>query len=101
MPADPNLQKERRLASDSDRLLETLGEVRKLEVEKRQEEISTPRFHELAEEITEKSNEVFRSAYREEADGDATETSDRSINDAETQLADRGRRDGGSAEGLR
>lgn len=72
-----------RLSRDSDELLADLTEVRELEEQKRQEPISTERFHELAEDITGKSHEIFRKAYREEEDGNETETSEQSIADVD------------------
>jgi hypothetical protein len=81
-------QKERRVSDDSDRLLRDLEEVRALERAKRQHDISTPTFHELAEKITDKAHEVFRAAYREEVDGNRVDTTDESID--EVAGADRG-----------
>jgi hypothetical protein len=56
---------------DSDELLARLGELRDLEFQKRGEVMSTQPFHDLADEITEKSREVFRVAAHEELTGEA------------------------------
>jgi len=53
---------ERDLRNDSDDLLAELNELRALEAQKRNREISSPEFHELADAIEEKSREIFRTA---------------------------------------
>jgi hypothetical protein len=70
---------QRDLARRSDRLLEAIDDLHRLESEKRREVISSPPFHRLAEAITKKSREIFHMAYRQESVGDATETTDESI----------------------
>lgn len=72
-----------RLSEDSERLLDSLDELRSLEREKRREPISTPRFHALAEEVTEVASDIFREAAREEADGNRPDRTDRSIDDSD------------------
>jgi hypothetical protein len=69
--ADPDQPRRERLRDDSDELMEAVTEIRELEREKRGEEMSTPRFHELAEDIADKSRQVFRLATDEQAQGDA------------------------------
>jgi hypothetical protein len=69
------------LAQRSDKMLDAIDDLRRLEAQKREETISTPPFHRLAEAVTEKSREVFRMAYRQESVGDATETTNESIKD--------------------
>ncbi len=73
------------LAGRSDKMLEAIDEIQQLERDKRAEIISTPPFHRLAEAITQKSHEIFQMAHRQEAVGDATETTDESIRDVEAQ----------------
>ena len=71
----------RDLGRRSDKMLEAIDDLHGLESQKRDEVISTPPFHRLAEEITRKSREIFHMAYRQESVGDATPTSDESIRD--------------------
>ena len=59
------------IADTSDDLLEQLTILKALEVEKRDDPMSSPRFHELATEITEVSREIFSLARHEERAGDA------------------------------
>ncbi len=62
-------------------MLAAIDDLHRLESKKREEIISTPPFHRLAEAITRKSREIFHMAYRQESVGDATATSDESIED--------------------
>ncbi|MFL5774904.1 MAG: hypothetical protein ACJ76W_01390 [Chloroflexota bacterium] len=78
---DKASQEQRRLGEDSERLLDSLDELRSLEQEKRRERISTDRFHQLAEEVTEVASDIFRDASREEIDGNRTDRSDRTIDE--------------------
>jgi hypothetical protein len=80
-----NADDERRHAvrHDSDELLDRLGELRDLEVEKRGKVFSTKPFHDLADEITEKSREVFRIAAHEELAGEAITLQGSTIDDEE------------------
>jgi hypothetical protein len=65
------MTEERRVLADlSSRLLEALRHMRDTERRKRQEPISSPRFHKLATEVERMSREVFRLARREERVGD-------------------------------
>jgi hypothetical protein len=61
---------EDRLDEDSERLLAAADELRKIEMEKRQAGLSSPKFHELAEVVEQKSRAVFRIATRQRQDGD-------------------------------
>jgi hypothetical protein len=54
----------------SDRLLNAIDDLKATERLKRQEPISTPRFLELAEQVTHKANEVSREATQQERQGD-------------------------------
>ena len=75
--------KKRALADHSNRLLEALRRMRDTEKRKRQEPISTPKFHKLADEVNRASNEVFRLAREEERLGDESPRGTDSIDDIE------------------
>jgi methyl-accepting chemotaxis protein len=73
---------------ESDRLLEKVADLRRLEQVKRTEQISSDEFHQLAKDITRKSHEIMYAAKEEEEVGDRTSSSDDSIDDvAEEQRA--------------
>ena len=44
-------------------MLEAIDDLRRLETRKRAEKISTPPFHRLAEDVTEKSRDSFAMGY--------------------------------------
>ena len=69
------------LTAVSDRLLDGLFELRRIEAKKRQQPISSPEFHALAEEVTKKSRELMSTASVQEAIGNETERSAESIED--------------------
>ena len=72
------------IADTSDELLEDLGRLKALEVEKREDVMSSGRFHELASEITDVSRKIFSLARHEEREGDAlSETQTVSIEEEE------------------
>jgi hypothetical protein len=73
---------DREVRKDSDALLRAVRELHELEREKRGEEMSSPEFHEMAREITDKSRDVFRIAADEERAGDELESpQDKTTND--------------------
>jgi hypothetical protein len=75
-------QNDQHLRRDSDALLEGIAEMRSMEREKRQHQISTPEFHELTDAITDKSREIFSIAADEQATGNRTEQQpDRTVED--------------------
>jgi hypothetical protein len=74
----------RAIARASNRLLRAVDELKALEVDRRQETISTPPFHRLADDVKSKSREIFRMASDQEALADRTPTQDRTI--VETDL---------------
>ena len=76
-------QDKRKLASRSNRLLDALRHVRDTENRKRHEPISTPKFHELADEVDRASREVFRLARDEERIGDEIPTGTDTIHDVD------------------
>jgi hypothetical protein len=79
--SDDQVARRERLWRDSDRLLAAAEEVRELESRKRDEVVSTPSFHKLADDIVTKSREVFHLATREADDDDDTDTSDVTLNE--------------------
>jgi hypothetical protein len=92
---DPARSEEKReLHEDSERLLKAVEELRALEREKRQQEISSKPFHDLAEQVEAKAREVFRLAGEETEDAAALarggvegpiDTTDAPGNDGATQ----------------
>src|SRR3954454_17025891 len=62
-------QRRDEVADTSDRLMERLTTLKATEAEKRQDAMSTPRFHELAEEVTQISRDIFSLALDEERVG--------------------------------
>jgi hypothetical protein len=105
--ADSNNQQRlrARLSNESKKLLETIDEMHELEEQKRQEDISTPRFHELADTIKAKARNVFQITTVQEHMGDAIETTDQTLNEADPegdhqeQVADAGRTSGADVAG--
>ena len=61
----------------SDALLEAVRKLHDLEREKRAQQLSTPEFHAMAREITERSREVFRLAALEERAGNEVDSQHR------------------------
>jgi Asp-tRNA(Asn)/Glu-tRNA(Gln) amidotransferase C subunit len=87
---------EEELADQSERILDAVEELRALETAKRQEQISTPPFHRLAEDETAKSREIFAIAREEQSTGERTPRMPRSIDDiADEQETERA--EGGAA----
>jgi hypothetical protein len=76
---DPDPAQEVRQTSDE--LLEAVRKLHDLEREKRAQQLSTPEFHAMAREITERSREVFRLAAVEERAGDEVDSQDRTTED--------------------
>jgi len=87
----------RRIAKTSEELMQDIEILRDLERQKRREPISTPRFHELAEDVTTKSREVMNTSLEEEALGDAAERGDETIDDLAGRPEIRGGRDASPA----
>jgi hypothetical protein len=76
-------EQRRALTSLSNRLLEALRRMRDTERRKREEPISSPKFHELATEVERTSQEVFRLARHEERVGDEAPRGDTTIEDTD------------------
>jgi hypothetical protein len=72
---------ERRVREDSDELLDAVDELKRLERSKRSRNISTPRFHDVADRVEDQARQVFHIAARETIDGDKAGTSDSSIDE--------------------
>jgi hypothetical protein len=68
--ADRDARLQDQLDEDSQRLLRSIDEIRRLEREKRKEPMSTPRFHELARQVEQESKAVFEHSIVERKAGD-------------------------------
>lgn len=79
--SDDQRARRERLSGESQRLLTAIDEIHDLESSKREEFISTPAFHALADQVLDKSREIFRTAGREADQDDDIETTDISLND--------------------
>ena len=75
----------RRLLAESDRLLAALEEIRAMEARKRSEHISNDEFNALAEQIHEKSREIFQITGEQEAIGQSIPPSNESIEDLDEE----------------
>jgi hypothetical protein len=78
-------KKKKKLAKSSDEFLSEVRELHELEDQKRKQPISTGRYHELAESVTEKSREIMYRARLQEDLGDDTDTGDASIQDIQRE----------------
>lgn len=75
---------EHELRDTSDDLMASLNELKDLEAQKREQDISTPRFHRLADVVEEQARKVFDIASTETAIGEKTgPTTDHSIDEVE------------------
>ena len=79
--AENQEHKIKQLRVDSDKLMDALDDLKLTEGRKRNEEISTPEFHDLADQVERKSKRLFHLAKGEELDGDAVATTDQTINE--------------------
>jgi hypothetical protein len=80
MAADKRKQE---LADKSNRMLDKMRHLRDTEQRKRQTSISTPAFHELADDVNATSREIFKIAREQETLGDAIPTGEETIDDAD------------------
>ena len=71
------------LARSSNEMLEMVSELKELERRKREEPISSPAFHELAEQVTDKTRDIMRSVIKQEDLGNQTPRGDSSIDDVD------------------
>lgn len=74
--------KQRELRDVSDQLIDELQGIKELETLKRHQEISTPAFHQLTDEVAERSQRVFQLAVEEDDVSDSfDEPQHRSVED--------------------
>ncbi len=73
----------REIARASNRLLQAVDELKALETDRREETISTPPFHRLADDVKAKSREIFRMADDQQVLAERTPTQDRSIDETD------------------
>ena len=81
----------RGLTDKSNQILKAVEELHTMEERKRTEQISSPPFHELAEDIREKSREIFRIATVQEELGDQADRNGESIEDLDEARTQRSR----------
>ena len=74
-------ERHRRVRDDSDELIRALEDLKQLEKTKREADISTPPFHELAEAVEAQARHVFEVAAEETVDGNRAPTTDVSTNE--------------------
>lgn len=67
------------LRIDSDALMDALDDMKRTEAKKRRQHVSTPEFHQLAQEVEDKSRRVYRLAKGENDTAEATETTNQTI----------------------
>jgi hypothetical protein len=83
-------EEKRALAGRSYKLLQALRHLKETEERKREVPISTPTFHELANDVNATSREIFRLAREQDEIGEQIPTGSDTIEDVD-------RRDGDSA----
>jgi hypothetical protein len=71
----------RQVRDDSDELIDALDEMKRMEKAKRDEDISTPPFHRLAEDVEDQARHVFSLAAAETVDGNHAPTTGVSTNE--------------------
>ncbi len=71
----------RELAGQSNKLLDALRHLKETEERKREVPISTPTFHELANDVNATSREIFRIARDQDELGESIPTGSDSIDD--------------------
>jgi hypothetical protein len=74
-------QRHQQVRDDSDTLLHALEDLKRMEKAKREKDISTPPFHELAEKVEDQARHVFQVAAEETIDGNRAPTTDVSTNE--------------------
>jgi hypothetical protein len=90
--ADGDTELRDELDEESKRLLRSVDEIRRLEKQKREEPMSTPRFHELANAVESASKAVFQTSRHQRVMGDElSEPQETTINDvAESKNGEHG-----------
>jgi hypothetical protein len=81
-------EQKRELAGQSNKLLDALRHLKETEERKREVPISTPAFHELANDVNATSREIFRIAREQDELGDAIPTGSDSIDDVDRDPGD-------------
>jgi len=74
-------ERHRKVRDDSDELLTALDRLKNMERAKRDTDISTPPFHDLAEEVEQQARHVFDVAAAETVHGEVAPTTDVSTNE--------------------
>jgi hypothetical protein len=74
-------EEKRELAGQSNKLLDALRHLKAVEERKREVPISTPSFHELANDVNATSREIFRIARTQDRLGDEAPTGSETIED--------------------
>jgi len=82
------MDEKRDLTNRSNKLLEALRHLRATEKQKRDEPISSPRFHELADDAEKTSRRIFSIARQQERLGDEAPRGDETINDIDCREGD-------------
>jgi hypothetical protein len=83
----------RKLTERSNNLLEALRHLRDTEKRKRDEPISTPKFHELAADVDKTSRRIFSLARQQERLGEESPRGQETINDIDRRDGRRPRPD--------
>ena len=78
-------EEKRELAGQSNKLLKALRHLKDTEERKREVPISTPTFHELANDVNATSREIFRIARDQDHLGDEIPTGSDTIEDVDRQ----------------
>jgi hypothetical protein len=81
-------ESKRELAGRSNKLLDALRHLKETEERKRKVPISTPAFHELANDVNATSREIFRIARDQDVLGDTIPTGSETIDDVDGDGAD-------------
>jgi len=79
MTDDEQAGKLQALRIDSDALMDALDDMKRTEGKKRRQHVSTPEFHQLAQDVEEKSRRVYRLAKGENDIAESTETTNQTI----------------------
>jgi hypothetical protein len=77
----------RDLAATSSEILENVEKLKSLEVRRREANISTPRFHEVTDEIEATSKAIWAEAYRERTLAKDIDTTDVTIEDVNREAS--------------
>lgn len=83
----------RELTKRSNKLLDALRHLRETEKQKRNEPISSPKFHALADEVDKTSRQIFSIARQQDRLGEESPRGEESINDIDRRDGDRPRPD--------